>query len=285
MTVPRNAFPRSHVISTIAIVALSTVSSLLGPFRPGHYTDPPASLARTRAEDLVILTVAVPALAIGLRYAIRGSVRGRIVWLGALVHVTYLWLSRAGTLAFNDFFLGYVALLSLSLFTLVGGTVTTDAESIRRRLDGEIARSIYVGVLALTSVGLALLWLSDIVPATLAGTTPAGIREFGPKGAVTYVFDLGLLVPSYAIGAHLLRRGHEWGFVTAGILLVLGALMAPTLSAITVIDLREGVAMTPGTVVGTILPPVLVGAFALGYLSALGGRSDERDANRRSADT
>lgn len=186
MTVPRNAFPRSYVASTIAIVALSIVSSLLGPFRPGHYTDPSASLARTRAEDLVILAVAVPA---------------------------------------------------------------------------------------------------DIVPATLAGTTPAGIREFGPEGAVTYVFDLGLLVPSYAIGAHLLRRDHEWGFVTAGILLVLGALMAPTLSAITAIDLRGGVAMTSGTIVGTILPPVLVGAFVLGNLSALGGRADERDANRRSVDT
>lgn len=107
---------------------LSIVSSLLGLLRPGHYTDLPALLGRTRIEDLVILVLAVPVLTIGLWYAVRGSLRGRIIWLGALAYMTYVWLSRASLLAFSDFFLGPVALFALSVFTLIGGMVTTDPE-------------------------------------------------------------------------------------------------------------------------------------------------------------
>lgn len=277
MTAQARPLPRSYAASTVAIIALSVVSSLLGLFRPGHYTDPPALLARTRIEDAVILVIVVPVLAIGLWYAWRGSPRGRIVWLGALACTAYLWLSRAAMLSFNDFFLGYVTLFALSLFTLVGGTVTTDVEPIRRRLSGRLPRSIVAGVLALTSLGLTLLWLSDIVPATLAGTEPLGIQEFGPKGALTYLFDLGLLVPSYAIGAYLLWTGHRWGYVTAGVLLVLAALVAPTLAALTIVDLREGVDMTTGIVVGTVLPPTIPGLFALWYLFVLGGTEIDRE--------
>lgn len=269
MSSTSGSLPRSHLASTAAILVLSIVSSLLGLFRPNHYTDPPVLLARTQVEDVMILVVAVPALAIGVWYASQGSMRGRVVWLGALAYMTYLWLSRAGLLAFNDFFLGYVALFSLSLFTLIGGVVTTNPEPIDSRLDGRLSRPVYDGVLILTSIGLSLLWLSDIVPAILAGTTPLGIQEFGPKGALTYVFDLGLLVPSYVLGAYLLWTRHRWGYATTGILLIVAALFAPTLSALTVVDFQQGVEMTPGIIAGTILPPLIPGLFAIKYLIAL----------------
>lgn len=284
MTLSQDTLPRSFVISTLTIVALSIMSSLLGLFRPGHYTDPPALLTRTQVEDIVILTIAVPVLIVGLWYLLRDSDRGRIVWLGALAYMTYIWLSRAGMLAFNDFFLGYVALFALSLFTLIGGMITTIPERFERRLDGQLSRLVFAAVLVVTSVGLALLWLSDIVPAILSGTTPLGIQEFGPKGAITYVFDLGLLVPSYALGAYLLWQRHRWGFVTTGVLLILAALVAPTLAAITIIDLQQSVAMTPGMVIGTILPPVIPGVFAFRYLWVLGGKRDELGATERGVD-
>lgn len=278
MSSARGGLRRSFVLSTVAILMLAIVSSLLGLFRPGYDADPQALVPRARTEDVVILAVAVPVLAIGLWYAMRGSVRGRIVWLASLAYMTYLWLSRVGLLAFNDFFLGYVTLFVLSLFTLVGGLVTTDPEPFRRRLQGRISRPIYAGVLGVTAIGIAVLWLSDIVPATLAGTTPLGIQEFGPKGALTYVYDLGLLVPSYALAAYLLWRGYRWAFTITGVLLVFAVLIAPTLVALTIVDLQQGVAMTPGIVIGTVLPPAIPGVFALHYLYVLGGPNDEHDA-------
>lgn len=285
MTASRSTLPRAYVGATVAILVLSVASSLLGLFQPGFYTDPPAFLPRIRIEDLVILAVGVPVLAVGLRYASRDSARGRVVWLGALTYMSYMWLSRALLRAFNEFFIGYVALFALSLFTLIGGLLRSDPERFRHRLEGQISRKAYSGVLAVTSAGLAFIWLPDVLFANLHGTTPLGIREFGPTGLITHVIDLGLLVPSFAIAAYLLWHGRTWSYIVSGVLLVWGALMAPTLTALTVVDYLEGVTMTPGLIVGTVLPPVIVGVFALRYLLVLGSQGTEHKANVREVNT
>lgn len=272
-----------YVASTVSILALATASSLAGLFRKGHYNDPAAFLPRLYAQDAVMLVVAVPVLAVGLWDARRGSLRGRIVWLGGLAFMTYTWASVTAQTAFNEFFLGYVALFGLSLFTLAGGLVHTDATAVRRRLDGKISNALYSGVLALLAVGLALLWLADIIPATLAGTTPPVVAELGERAAHTYVIDLGVVVPSLAITAVWLRRNHVWGYVFAGVLLVMAAVLAPALTAITAVDLAgDYVTVTTPVLVGTILPPVVAAALAVKYLLALGGReSDERETGHR----
>jgi hypothetical protein len=64
-------FRRWHVYSTLAVLVLSAVSSLLGLFRPGHYRDPPGLVDSYQMQDLAILVVGIPVLAIGLRYAMR----------------------------------------------------------------------------------------------------------------------------------------------------------------------------------------------------------------------
>lgn len=263
---------RWQVGATLAVIVLSGVASLLGLLRPDLYAGASGGLSRRRAEDFVILAVAVPVLAFGLYRAARGSLRGRIVWLGALAFTTYLWASRAVSLEFDAFFLVYVALLPLSLFPLVGGVLETDGAAVRRHVRRRRAPRTYAAVLAVISVGLASLWLSDVVPATLTGETPAIVTEFGPGGLGTVVLDLGLVVPSLAVAAAWLWRDRAPGYVVAGVLLVFGALLAPALTAITVVDVRTGVAMTPGLVVGTVVPPLVAAAFAVRYLLAI--RSD-----------
>lgn len=282
----RSSTSGSYVLSTVAILLLSIVSTLLGLLREGHYNDPTALLPRLYAQDAVILLVAVPALAIGLRYAMRGSLRGRIVWLGALAFMTYMWASIAGQVAFNEFFLGYVVLFALSLFTLIGGTVNADATAIRRALDGELSRRLYAGFLALVAVGLAFLWLSEILPATLAGTAPLVLEELGPQAAHTYLLDLGVVVPALAITAVSLRRNRTWSYVFTGVLLVMAAILAPVLTAATVLDvLGDYVTVSPPMIVGTILPPVVAAGFAVNYLLVLGGNEpDERGRDERRVD-
>lgn len=262
---------RWHVLGTVGILVLSIISSLLGLFREGHYDVDPALLSRFHAQDAVILVVAVPVLAIGLWTANRGSVRGRVVWLGGLAYMTYMWASIVGTTPFGYFFLGYVVLFSLSLFTLVAGVATTDPAPYFRALDGHLSKPLYAGFLLAVALGLSLLWLSDLVPALLAGTRPVVVEELGEQAIYTYILDLGIVVPSLVITAAWIWQGRQWGYVFAGVLLVMAALLAPSLTAITVVDALGGyVTLTTPLIVGTILPPVVAVGFAIHYLRILG---------------
>lgn len=261
---------RWQVDSTLAILVLSTASSLLGLSYPGHYTDAAELLARTQAQDAGILLVGVPVLATGLYYARRGSSRGQVVWLGALAFMLYMWASYALTMAFNAFFLGYVALFGLSLFTLAGGLLRLNPAPIAAAVEGRIPRRVFAAFLGLTAAGLAFIWLSDIVPAILSGSVPLAIQEFGPTGTHTYVLDLGVVVPSLAIVGAWLWRGREWGYALAGVLLTFTAVLAPPLTALMVIDATGGVEMTTAILVGSLVPPLIGAVLAVWYLLTIG---------------
>lgn len=215
--------------STILIILLSAILSFLGLFLEDHYADH-TGILRIYAQDIVLIVLAVPTLSIGLWLARRGSIRGRFVWLGSLAFMLCIWTHYA-FVGYNDFFLGYIALLGLSLFTLLSGVMTTDAERVFELLHEAVSTAIYGGVLAATGIGLASLWLSELVPALLADELPAAIIQLGSEAAHTYVIDLGVLVPALLISAVWLRWERPWGYVCTGVLLAFAALIAPTLLA------------------------------------------------------
>ena len=265
---------RWETISTGAILVLSTVSALLGLFRTGHYVEPADELLRIYAQDAVILAIGMPVLTIGLLWAMRGSLRGRFVWLGGLTYMAYMWTHYAFVVAYNDFFLGYVALFALSVFTLLSGLVTTDGQRIYEAVHDDISPRIYGGFLAVAAIGLGSMWLFEIVPAMLADELPPAIVQLGPEAAHTYVIDLGLLVPSLAIAAVWILQRRPWGYVFTGVLLVFAALIAPTLTAITAVDLAEGIDISLPVLVGTIVPPLIGLVFAGTYLLRVPARAD-----------
>jgi hypothetical protein len=255
------------VLLTIGIVLLSVASSLLGLFAPGHYTGSADLLARNQAQDATILAIGVPALAAGLWLARRGSLRGQFLWLGSLAYQVNMWASAALTLSFNAYFLGYLTLFVLSTFTLATGLLVVDAAAVKRTLSGRVSRPLFVGFLAFTAIGLAALWLSEIVPTTIKGTEPAVVQEFD-SGLGTYVLDLGLVVPALSVAAAWLWRDRAWGYTTTDVLLVFAAVLAPTLTATLAVNATTGVSMTVPMMVLTAVPPAIGAAFAVRYLLA-----------------
>lgn len=256
---------RWQVVSTAVILGLSIVSSLLGLLRPDHYGE--AFLPQYYAQDATILVVGVPALALGLRRAIRGSVRGRIVWLGALAYMSYMWASIGLQVGFNRFFLGYVVLFGLSLFTFVGGMVAIETGAIDRSFPDDVPERLYGGFLVAIALGLAALWLAELVPATVTGTPPALVEEQGPQALVSHFLDLGVVVPSMAIAGIRLWRRRPWGYVLAGVGLVFGAILAPTIVSMTVVILWVGRLTVSGVaIVFTLLPVIAAVALAVTYV-------------------
>jgi hypothetical protein len=273
-----SATPRRwQVRSTVAVLALSVVSTLLGLLRPGHYGVDPVQVRYYQVQDATVLLVGVPVLAAGLWYATRGSLRGRVVWLGGLAYATYTWASVGLQAPYNEFFLGYVALFSLSLFAFVGGVVTTDPEPVRRALEGRVSTALYGGALLVIAVGLAVLWLADVVPALLAGTTPLIVEEAGRVALASHLLDLGIVVPSLLVAGVWLRRGRTWGYLLAGVALVLGATLAASISATTVVLLTgETITVSPVAAVFTFLPVLVSAVLAVRYVASIGGRERGR---------
>jgi hypothetical protein len=63
------------------------------------------------------------------------------------------------------------------------------------------------------------LWLGEIVPATIDGTTPEALRRAGLLTNPVHVLDLGVLLPAAVVAGVLLRRRRPWGYCLAGTVL------------------------------------------------------------------
>ena len=68
-----------------------------------------------------------------------------------------MWTHYAFVIAYNDFFLGYVALFGLSVFTLLSGVLTTDAAWFYEAAHDDVSTLIYGGFLGFATVALGFM--------------------------------------------------------------------------------------------------------------------------------
>ena len=201
---------------------LLAVAAGLGLFLPGICQDNTAfTTAAFRGTDLVSLVVALTVLVGSLWLARRGSPRALLIWLGALGYVAYTYL-YAFAIAWNRLFLVYVALLSLSLFTLVAALTAIDPVQLAGRFDDRTpVRGVGVFMWAIGGM-LGLMELAQVVPALIVGDVPDVVIETGHPTLVIYILDLGLVVPLLLLVGRWLRQRRPFSYVAAPILLVKG---------------------------------------------------------------
>ncbi|TMT81599.1 hypothetical protein E2L06_16730 [Haloterrigena sp. H1] len=239
VSVSRPPIPRSYRIASLTTLLLTIVATAVGLFVPNFYRDDPVLLPQIYGQDLLTLVVGVPALAVSLYYANRGSLRGYVVWLGVTGYLLYTYASYAFMTAFNELYLVYTTLLWLTLFTFVGGMVRLDAAALKRDL-GEASVRPYVVFQLFLVVLVSLLWLSEILPATLAGTTPASIAEPGLPTSVIYSLDLGIIIPAFALTAYWLWNRRPWGYAFTAVLLVKIATLGGAVLAMIIYMILDG---------------------------------------------
>ncbi|WP_458189552.1 hypothetical protein [Haladaptatus sp. NG-WS-4] len=272
MTPSRVSISRPYVVASLATLALTVVATVVGLFVPGLYRDAPSQLPQLLGQDLVTLVVAVPVLAVSLYYTARGSLRGYVVWLGVTGYLLYTYASYAFMTAFNELYLVYVALLGLTLFTFVGGMVRLDAATLKRAVGDRSVRS-YVAFQLVVALMVALLWLSEILSATLDGTVPESIVTADIPVNVIYSLDLGVLVPAFVLSAYWLWRGRAWGYAFTGVLLVKIATLGLAVLAMVVFQVSDGQTVPlPQIVIFGLLSLLGVALMARFVLSIRPGR-------------
>lgn len=231
-----NSVPRSAEVLSIVVVVAASAASLVTLVWRGAFPDPsPATvansvLAEARGWSVATLLVAIPLAILSLRAACRGSIRGRLVWLGALAYFVYTYLEYAVSPPFTALYLFYIAAFACAIPALLIGAASIDIAALPGVFGDRVPCRV-IGIFSLVFASLlAIAWLKGITSLTLAGAFGWPVGE-AAVGHVVHALDLGLQVPlGIATGVMLLRR-RPAGLLLAAIMLVNVVCMGAALTA------------------------------------------------------
>jgi len=187
---------------------------------------PAAAVGCARGTALVIAAVVTPLMIGAMVMAARGSSRAVVVWLGAAGYLLYNAFVLLFATPYNRFFLLYVALFSLALWSIGTVLVQTDVARLARQVTGRLpAHGIAVYAWIVVALN-ALIWLRGIAP-TIGATDPGSfLVASGVTTQPIYIQDLAVWLPLMAVSAYWLWRGDGWGYVMTTALLILWVLEA-----------------------------------------------------------
>ena len=236
----------------LALVALvlAAVAAVAGLLVSGLYRDPAEGIRQARAADLVTLLVAMPALALGLWHARRGSAVGRLVVVAALGYLAYTYAIYAFSVVINPLTPVHIAILGLATWSFVLGVLGLDEATVDRAAGFRLPRRTTGGFLILVAALFAMLWLSQIAGAITSGQLPTAVSDLNLPTSAVYVLDLAFAVPLITVAAvwliRLDRRGPASAVAGLAFLVILGL----SVLAIFAFDAAAGIAVEA--------PPILI---------------------------
>lgn len=226
-----------------------------------YKNDSVASAAQTIAQDWVTVLLGVPLLVLSCFFAIKGSLRARILLAGTLAYFLYTYMSYSFLCMYNPLFLVYVALMSMSFFALVFTMLSFDMAALKEAFGkGLPAKTIGIFILAF-ACAIALMWLGRIIPPLMAGKVPSGLEHY--TTLVIQAMDLGFVIPVAILSAVWLMQRKAAGLLLSSVMCMKGATMLTSLTAMVISQALAGVKMTVAEMV--VFPAanllVLLGVF------------------------
>lgn len=249
----------SRVDVVLALVVVCAAGA--GLFGPGAYPEVTELQRQTwRAQDAVNLLVA-PALVLAARRAASRAPRAHLVRLGLLAWLAYCFAHLAFGARFGPVFLLYVAGTGLAGFGFLDGFVRTDlaGQAMAPRFPARLAAAFF----GLAGFGIAVLWLSEIVPGVMGLAVPSNLHLGGLPNP-TWVLDLAWLIPWALATAWQLVRRHPAAYLNSVVLLVLLCTLSVAMLAVTPFVLAVGLGSDP--VAG---PQVVAFSVVFGVLGAI----------------
>ncbi|MBX0329882.1 hypothetical protein K2Z83_19645 [Oscillochloris sp. ZM17-4] len=218
--------------------------------------DTRSSAAQMQGNDLITLVVGLPLLVISTLWAFRGSLRGRLLLTGTLGFFLYTYMSMSTLASYNDVFLVYVALFTLSLYTFILSMMSFDLATLPGHFSEKLPRGWIAGLMFIVAAFLGLAWLGRILIPLFQNQTPALENT---TTLVIQFMDLALIAPAALLGGILLLRKSAWGYLLASVMLTKGVTMGLGVSAMGINMAFRGV---PDSL-GILIPFLLITAANL----------------------
>ena len=195
-----------YALSCIVAILMAAASAAGLLYRDVIY--PTDELLRSFvSNDVANLFIGLPILLGSMWLARRGKLSGLLLWPGALFFVLYNYIVYVFAMPLNVAFLLHLALVTLSVYTLIGLVASIDGKAVQKRLTGAVPERLSGGVLA----GLGLLFFLRVIGVivnALISQTPIAETELA-----LHASDF-LTAPAWVIGGVLLWRRKELGYVT-----------------------------------------------------------------------
>lgn len=248
----------SERLAVMAGVA-AAIASLAG-FVPGVYRDPKVVIAQSHGFDVGDL-IAVLILGLGLTWSARGSIRGRLVAVGALGYLLYSFVTYAFLIVLNASTVLYIAVLGFGAWSFITGLANVDDHEADELASGHLYRRLLAGFMIIMGALFALTWLREIAGSVISGQLPAGLAAAGWPMNPPYVLDLGFVIPLAAIGASRLVYSKPGGGRIAVPFLIFLSLLSISVLLMTIFMAIDGQPL--------VMPLIAVFVVALTVSAAL----------------
>ncbi len=158
-------------------------------------------------NDVVNLFIGLPILIASMWLARRDQLIGLLCWPGALFFVLYNYIIYVFAMPLNVGFLLHLALVMLSVYTIISLVANIDGKEVQQRLTGNVPERVTGGILA--GLGLLIfLQVIGVVVNALISQTPISETKLA-----LHTSDF-LIAPAWVIGGVLLWRRKAFGYVT-----------------------------------------------------------------------
>ena len=250
----RSTYWLSGALALISALATSTTF-----FIPGVLRGPAVMNGSARGTALVILVLGIPALLIAMWSTAKGSIRALIVWLGVIAYLSYNAVMFIFATPFNQLFLFYVAMFSLSFWSATSILHQVDVEALRARFSPRLpVRGLAAYALAIVALN-GLTWLRNVVPSVLSSTPPSWLDGTGLGTHPVYVLDLAFWLPLMAVAAFWLWHRRPWGYLLVGSILIMWVVESVGVA----VDQWMGSAADPASTVASAAMTPVFGVLAL----------------------
>jgi hypothetical protein len=187
--------------------------------------------------DVVNLAIGLPLLILASIFALRNSLRGKLLLGGLLAYFWYVYLGASLMYAFNSLFLVYIAIFALCSVAFFQNLAQIDVERLIAHFGAGFPHRTFIIYSSVIAALLVVLWVGRIVQVMQTGLFPkeyAGIHTLGSQA-----LDLGLLVPLAISTAVLLGKRSDWGYYLASVTITIGFMMFITIPAWIVVPLIQ----------------------------------------------
>jgi hypothetical protein len=212
----------------------STVTSIRGHqvtlYGKGVYHHMSAEVApQGIAQDVVTLVIGVPLLLISLLLFRKGSLKGQVLLVGTLGYflTTYMFFTMMAM--YNQMFLIWVLILSLSFFAFYIAFSSLDEKAVIDDMKPAYPVKFVGGFLIFCAIAIGLLWLSIVVPPALTGGIPVQVEHY--TTLVVQALDLAIGLPAAFIAGALLIKRRPFGYKLSAVYLVFLSILMTALSA------------------------------------------------------